>query len=119
MSKILVKSKKKRFREQSGKRCFAQVADLSVKSVPGIYVCMYVCMCSHRITQSQDRSGKVANPAGGQLNRENCLPVSRSRLSIWFRETDSAVPSRVSLLVLRSEADDCAYSRDSSRFPRR
>ena len=49
-----------------------------------------------------DQSGKVANPARGQLdNRENehsPVPV-RTCLRIWFRETGSAVPSRVSLLI--------------------
>ena len=51
--------------------------------------------------KSMDQPGKVANPARGQLNRENgYFPVcSRSRLRIWSRETGSAVPSRVSLLV--------------------
>ena len=45
--------------------------------------------------------GKVANPARGQLNREITIifPCPRSRLGIWSRETDSAVPSRVSLLI--------------------
>ena len=39
---------------------------------------------------------------------------------IWSRETGSAVPSRVSLLILHAHADSGAYSpRDSSRFPRR
>ena len=35
-----------------------------------MYVCMYVCMV---ITYSKrmDQPGKVANPARGQLNREN------------------------------------------------
>ena len=42
-----------------------------------------------------------------------------SRLRIWSRETGSAVPSRVSLLILHTQAEPCAYSRDSSRFPRR
>ena len=39
-------------------------------TVPGTYICMYVCMvltCS----KSTDQPGKVANPACGQLNREN------------------------------------------------
>ena len=36
-----------------------------------------------------DQSVKVANPPRGQLNREN----------IWSRETGSAVPLRVSLLL--------------------
>ena len=33
--------------------------------------CMYVCMYGHHIEQSMDQPGKVANPARGQLNREN------------------------------------------------
>ena len=49
---------------------------------------------------SKDQPGKAANPARGQLNRENDIfPRPRSRLRIWSRETGSAVPSRVSLLV--------------------
>ena len=48
-----------------------------------------------------DQPGKIANPTRGQLNRENdYFPVRvRSRLRIWPRETGSAVPSRVSLLI--------------------
>ena len=43
----------------------------------------------------------------------------RSRLRIWSRETGSAVPSRVSLLILRTQAESVAYLRDPSRGPRR
>ena len=45
--------------------------------------------------------GKVANPARGQLNRKNeYSPVCpRSCLTNWSRETVSAIPSRVSLLI--------------------
>ena len=47
-----------------------------------------------------DQPGKVANPVRGQLNREKLIfPCSRACLRIWFRETGSAVPSRVSLLI--------------------
>ena len=48
-----------------------------------------------------DQPGKVAKPARGQLNRENIyFPARvRSRLRIWSRETGSAVPSRVSLVI--------------------
>ena len=65
-----------------------------------------------------DQLGKVANPARGQLNRENNIPLSpcvsenlvsrdgfspspcpRACLRIWSHETGSAVPSRVSLLI--------------------
>ena len=38
---------------------------------------------------------------------------------IWSRETGSAVPSRVSLLILHTQAESGAYLRDSSRVPRR
>ena len=47
-----------------------------------------------------DQPGKVANPARGQLNRENeYSPVPVTCLRIWPRETGLAVPSRVSLLI--------------------
>ena len=51
-----------------------------------------------------DQPGKAANPpARGQLNRENeYFPVSVNSTYlkiIWSRETGSAVPSRVSLLI--------------------
>ena len=51
--------------------------------------------------KSMDQPGKVASPARGQLNRKNIyFPVRvRSCLRIWSRETSSAVPSRVSLLI--------------------
>ena len=32
---------------------------------------LYVCMYCHACGKSMDQSGKVANPARGQLNREN------------------------------------------------
>ena len=44
--------------------------------------------------------GKVACPARGQLNRKMNISLSTfSCLKIWSRETGSAVPSRVSLLI--------------------
>ena len=46
-----------------------------------------------------DQPGKVANPARDQLNRESRYFPVRSRLRIWSRNTGSAVPSRVSLLI--------------------
>ena len=47
------------------------------------------------------------------------FPYSRSRLRIWSRETGPAAPSRVSLLIHLTRAESGAYSRSSSRFPRR
>ena len=35
------------------------------------------------------------------------FPCPRSRLRIWSREKDSAVPSRVSLIILHTQADAC------------
>ena len=54
-----------------------------------------------------DQPGKVANPARGQLNRENeHAPVLvRTCLRIWSRETGLAVPFRVSLLILHTQAE--------------
>ena len=68
-----------------------------------------------------DQPGEVANPARGQLNRENeYSPVpARTRLRFWSRETGSAVPSRVSLLILHTQAEYDAYSLDFSQFLRR
>ena len=40
-------------------------------------------------------------------------------MRIKFHETDLAIPSRVSLLILYTNAESGAYSRDSSRCPRR
>ena len=63
---------------------------------------------------------KVANPARGQRNREKeYSPVPCTPLEIWSRETDSSFTSRVSLLILHTRAESGAYSRDSSRCPRR
>ena len=57
-------------------------------------------MYGHTYSKSMDQPGKVANPARGQLNREEKEnSCSRSCLGIWSRETGSAVPSHVSLLI--------------------
>ena len=47
------------------------------------------------------------------------VPFPGSRLGKCSRETGSTVPSRVSLLIFRTETESGAYSRNSSRFPRR
>ena len=75
-------------------------------------------MCGHHIQQTTNQLRKVANPVHGQLNREK-IPCPRSRLRIWFRQTGLAVPSFVSLLILYTNAEYGAYSRYSSRVPRR
>ena len=75
-------------------------------------------MCGHHKQLSTNQPRELANPVHGQLNRE-IFPCPRSRLRFWFRETDLAVPSRVSLLILHTQAESGAYSRDCSRCPRR
>ena len=80
-----------------------------------MYVCMVITYC-----KSMDQPGNFANPARGQLNGGKIIfTCPRSRQRIWSSETVSAVPSRVSLLILHTQAECGAYSRDSSRFPRR
>ena len=57
-------------------------------------------MYGHTYGKSMDQPGKVANPARGQLNKKNLyFPVPVRSLRIWSRETISAVPSCVSLLI--------------------
>ena len=54
----------------------------------------------HTYSKGKDQPGKVVYPGRGQLTGENeYFPCPRSRLRIWSRETGSAVPSRVSLLI--------------------
>ena len=53
-------------------------------------------MYGHTYSKSMHQPGKVANPARGQLNRENEYSTLRR---IWSSETGSAVPSRVSLHI--------------------
>ena len=61
---------------------------------------MYVCMAIKFYKQEKDQPGKIANSACGHLNREKLIfPFSRWCLRIWSRETGSAFPSRVSLLI--------------------
>ena len=75
-------------------RLFARTVNQGV-----LFTCT-VCMYGHTYSKNMDQPGKVANPARGQLDREKRIfPCPRSRLGIWSRETGSAVPSRVSLLI--------------------
>ena len=56
-----------------------------------------------------------------QINRVGLpiLPVGKPRLRLknWSRETGSAIPSGVSVLIFHTQAESGAYSRDSSRVP--
>ena len=48
----------------------------------------------------------MPNPTRGQLNRENNIPLSPFAPENFSRETGSAVPSRVSLLILHTQAEN-------------
>ena len=65
-----------------------------------------------------DRSGKSCSWSAVNRKNEQFAVLVRA-LRIWSRETGSAVPSRVSLPIFHTWAESGAYSRDSSRYPRR
>ena len=69
-------------------------------------VCMAITY-TEKIAEYGLTAGEVANPARGKLNRENRYfhVCPRSRLRVWSRETRSAVRSRVSLLILQTQAE--------------
>ena len=60
-----------------------------------------------------DQPGKVANPARGQLNRENSIPLSPC-VPRGFSRPVPRQPAH-----LHPQAESGAYLRDSSRVPRR
>ena len=69
---------------------------MSSSLVPYMYVCSMVITSS----KGKGQPGKVANPARGQLNKENhFFLVSPRALRIRSHETGSANPSRASLLI--------------------
>ena len=79
-----------------------------------------VGMYGQHFQQSMDQPGMVAHPARGQLKGgKNLFPFPRSRLRTRSRDTGSVIPSRVSPLILHTQAESGPYSRGSSRFPRR
>ena len=92
-----------------------------------IYVVWYVhvyCTCM-AITYSKimDQAGKAEGCQSCSWSAEqgkHFFPCLRSRVRNLFRETGSAVPSRISLLILHTQTEAGAYHlQDSSRFPRR
>ena len=80
----------------------------------------YRRMYGQHFQQIMDQQGMVSNPARGQVKRKNDLcSCPRSRLEIWCRETGSALPSRLSALILHTRAESGAYSRHFFCFARR
>ena len=86
-----------------------------------VYVCMYVCMYvwSSHITE-YGSTRKVANPARGQLNRENNIPLSTCVPEHLASRDGFSPPVPRQPANLHTQAESGANNlRDSSRVPRR
>ena len=66
-----------------------------------------------------DQPGKVANPARGQLNRENNIPLSPCMPENLVSRDGFSRPVSRQPAHLHTQAELGAYLRDSSRVPRR
>ena len=66
-----------------------------------------------------DQPGKVANPARGQLNRENNIPLSSCVPENLVSRDGFSRPVPRQPAHLHTQAESGAYLRDSSRVPRR
>ena len=66
-----------------------------------------------------DQAGKVANPARGQLNRENNIPLSPCVPENLVSRDGFSRPVPRQPAHLHTQAESGAYLRDSSRVPRR
>ena len=87
--------------------------------ISSMYVCMYVCMYGHHIYRSMNQPGKVTNPARGQLNRENNIPLSPCVPENLVSRDGFSRPVPRQPAHLHTQAESGAYLRDSSRVPRR
>ena len=65
-----------------------------------------------------DQPGKVANPARGQLNRENYIPLSPCVPEILVSRDGFSRPVPRQPAYLHTQAESGAYLRGSSRVPR-
>ena len=66
-----------------------------------IYIYMYICMYGQHFQQSMDQPGMAANPARGcSFSRSPFAPEN-----FVSRETGSAVPPRVSPLIIHTRAE--------------
>ena len=64
-----------------------------------------------------DQPGKVANPARGQLNRENNIPLSPCVPENLVSRDGFSRPVPRQPAHLHTQAESGAYLRDSSRVP--
>ena len=99
---------------------------LSLSLCVCVCVCVFVCMCVCVVITfsrlwASTRYGCQSCLWSAEQGKWN-FPCPRSHLRVWSRKLGSAVPSRVSLLILHTQAESGAYLRDStplSRFPLR
>ena len=99
-------------------RCPDNRRELRVHATTVVVVVVVVVVITYSRVPGTNQPEGCQSCSHDQLTREK-IPCPRSRLKIWFCETDLAVPSRVSLLILHTQAKSGAYSRDCSRCPRR
>ena len=66
-----------------------------------------------------DQPGKVANPARGQLNRENNIPLSPCVPKNLVSRDGFSRPVPRQRAHLHTQAESGGYLRDSSQVPRR
>ena len=69
--------------------------------------------------QSMNQPGKVANPGRGQLNGKNVFSMSPFAPWNLVSRDGFGRPIPRHPHILHTQAESSAYSRDSSRFPRR
>ena len=84
-----------------------------------LYYLYDLCMYGHHIQQSMDQPGKVANPARGQLNRKNYIPLSPCVPENLVSRDGFSRPVPRQPAHLHAQAESGAYLRDSSRVLRR
>ena len=85
-----------------------------------VLIRMYVYMViTYSRVPGMDQPGKVANPARGQLNRENNIPLSPCVHENLVSRDGFSRPVPRQPAHLHTQAESGAYLRDSSRVPRR
>ena len=100
---------------------FSEQDSLYVEHDLGESVRVHTCVTMYGDTNSKimDQPGKVANPARGQLNRENTIPLSAFVPENLVSRDGFGSPVPRQPAHLHAQAESGAYLRDSSRVPRR
>ena len=83
------------------------------------HTCMYACMYGHTYSKSLVQPDKVANPAHGQLNKENNISLSAFAPANLVSQDEFGSPVPRQAAHLHTQAESGTYLRYSSRVPRR